>query len=233
MNDVARARTLVDLVALDIAGTTVEEHGAVYTALEDAVAAAGGSPSRSEIEHWMGADKHEAITALLTSGHALTPAPEVVHATYQDFTARLNRAYADKPPAPVDGVPEALAALRDRGVRIALTTGFTRDVTAPVLSALGWDGGLIDTVVTVDEVAAGRPAPFMIFRAMERTGTTDMARVLVAGDTVRDLQAGVNAGAGFVVGVLTGGHDAVTLGAGRHTHLLPGVKDIPALVLRN
>ena len=62
--------------------------------------------------------------------------------------------------------------------------------------------------------------------------TSPVARALVGGDTVRDLQAGVNAGAPLV-GVLTGGHDAATLGAVRHTHLLPGVKDIPALVLRH
>jgi len=227
------AHALVDLAVLDIAGTTVEEHGAVYTALEDAVVAAGGRPGRSDIEQWMGADKHEAVTALLRAGHDrdAAPAAATVQATYADFTARLNRAYADKPPVPMEGVPEALAALRSRGVKVALTTGFTRDVTRPILRSIGWEHGLIAAVITVDEVAAGRPAPYMIFHAMERAGVSDVARVLVAGDTVRDLQAGVNAGAGFVVGVLTGGHDATVLGAVRHTHLLPGVRDIPALVL--
>jgi phosphoglycolate phosphatase-like HAD superfamily hydrolase len=70
----------------------------------------------------------------------------------------------------------------------------------------------------------------MIFRAMEATGVRDVAGVLTAGDTVRDLEAGTNAGAAIVAGVLTGSQDAATLGAVRHTHLLPGVAAIPALL---
>ncbi len=92
---------------------------------------------------------------------------------------------------------------------------------------LGWEGdSVVDTVVCGSDVAAGRPAPFMIFQAMERLGVTDVARVLVAGDTPRDLEAGTNAGAGFVVGVLTGAGDADELGAHPHTHLLSSVADL-------
>jgi phosphonatase-like hydrolase len=131
----------------------------------------------------------------------------------------------------MSGVSEALVLLRGQGVKIALTTGFTREVTEPLLDSLGWDDAVIDVVVTVDEVSAGRPAPFMIFKSMEATGVTEVSRVLVAGDTVRDLKAGVNAGAAFVVGVLTGGMNAAELGRVRHTHLLRGVGDILALVL--
>jgi phosphonatase-like hydrolase len=228
-----RADALVDLVVLDIAGTTVQEHGAVYVALEGAVQAAGGSPSREDVARWMGADKHEAIAALLVCGQAGGARADeaAVSSVYRDFRVRLAQAYAEQPPAPMTGVPEALVLLRGRGVKIALTTGFTREVTEPLLDSLGWDTAVIDAVVTVDDVSAGRPAPFMIFRSMEATGVTDVFRVLVAGDTVRDLEAGVNAGAAFVVGVLTGGMKAAELGMVRHTHLLRGVSDLPALVL--
>ena len=44
------------------------------------------------------------------------------------------------------------------------------------------------------------------------------------------LAAGMNAGAGFVVGVLTGSFDATALGRERHTHLLPGVASLPELL---
>jgi phosphoglycolate phosphatase-like HAD superfamily hydrolase len=66
---------------------------------------------------------------------------------------------------------------------------------------------------------------------MERLGIHHVARVLVAGDTTRDLEAGTNSGAGFVVGVLTGGQDAAALGAVRHTHLLPSAALLPELML--
>ncbi|MGW0482674.1 phosphonatase-like hydrolase [Nonomuraea sp. NPDC003214] len=216
---------MIELAVLDIAGTTVEEHGAVYVALEQAVRAAGGDPAADDIRRWMGAGKREAISALLGE-----PPAEVTEAAFADFRERLRAAYADRPPTPLPGVPEAITTLRASGVKVALTTGFDREVTGALLSAIGWDTGFLDAVVCVDDVPAGRPAPYMIFRAMEATGVHDVGRVLTAGDTTRDLQAGANAGAAIVAGVLTGGQDAATLGAVRHTHLLPGVAAIPRLL---
>ena len=97
-----------------------------------------------------------------------------------------------------------------------------------LLDVLGWREGVLDAVVCVDDVPAGRPAPYMIFRAMELTGIRDVRRVLTAGDTTRDLQAGMNAGAGFVVGVLSGSQTAEELSAAKHTHLLNVVAEVPA-----
>jgi len=106
----------------------------------------------------------------------------------------------------------------------------------PMSRATGVDvitgAGLAEALTGVDDVAAGRPAPYLIFQAMEATGVRDVRRVLVAGDTTRDLQAGCNAGVAAVVGVLTGGQDAAALGAEQHTHILPSVADLPALVAR-
>lgn len=214
----------IELVAFDIAGTTLQEHGAVYTALHDAVAATGAPVSRDEVARWMGADKREAVTRLLGD------AGGDVDATLADFRARLREAYAAVPPVPFPGVPELLATLRDDGIRVALTTGFDRSITDPLLATVGWDAGVLDAVVTADEVAAGRPAPYMIFRAMERCGVRRTDRVAVVGDTVLDLRAGANAGVAAVVGVLTGDTSAATLGAERHTHLLGAATELPAVI---
>jgi phosphonatase-like hydrolase len=220
---------LIDLAAFDIAGTTVQEHGAVYTALREAVNAAGADASTAQVERWMGADKHESIAGLLADRH---PAPATVEDVYADFVGRLTAAYRARPPSPLPGVPATLAALRERGVKVALTTGFDRAVTDELLASLGWDDAVVDAVVCADEVPAGRPAPYMIYRAMERTGVHDVSRVLVAGDTVLDLLAGTNAGAGAVVGVLSGGGSTAALGAVRHTHLLASVAEVLALLVR-
>ncbi|WP_231642032.1 phosphonatase-like hydrolase [Nocardia sp. NRRL S-836] len=214
---------VVDLVVLDVAGTTVQEHGLVYRALAETVEAAGGSAA--DVGRWMGADKYEAIAAMLGRS--------VVDDEFADFHARLGKLYAQTPPTPLPGVPEALARLRSAGVRVALTTGFDRPIVDGLLDVLGWGEGVLDAVVCVDDVPAGRPAPYMIFRAMELCGARDVRRVLTAGDTVRDLEAGTNAGAGFVVGVLSGSQTATELGAVRHTHLLPGVAALPALLLQD
>ena len=211
---------MIDLVVLDIAGTTVQEHGLVYQALADTVSAAGGSAD--DVGGWMGADKYEAISLMLGRSE--------VDAEFADFHERLAKLYAQTPPTPLPGVPEALAWLRSQGVKVALTTGFDRPIVDGLLDVLGWREGVLDAVVCVDDVPAGRPAPYMIFKAMELTGARDVRRVLTAGDTVRDLEAGTNACAGYVVGVLSGSQTAEELGAVRHTHLLTGVPEIPALV---
>lgn len=221
---------MITLAALDVAGTTLDEGGAVYRVLTDVVRGAGAPAADADVRTWMGADKREAITALLTRGGA-TPDAATVEQVHARFVALLTDAYAATPPAPFPGVPEALATLRAAGVRVALTTGFDRTVTDPLLASVGWAvGEQLDAVVCASEVPAGRPAPHMIRRAMELTGVTDPAAVLVAGDTVLDVRAGLAAGAGLVVGVLTGAQTAAELAAEHPTHVLAGVALLPELL---
>ncbi|WP_242882310.1 phosphonatase-like hydrolase [Actinomadura litoris] len=220
-----------ELAALDMAGTTVQEGGAVYAALDDAVAAHVGRPVPAETLHrWTGTSKREAAAGLLTELTGTAPEPDV-DAVYGDFTARLAKSYAATPPTPIPGVPEAVAALRDAGVKVVLQTGYAREIARSILDAMGWTvGGTVDGLVTSDEVAASRPAPYLVFRAMEAAGVTGVDRVLVAGDTPNDLAAGRNAGARFVVGVLTGATPAAELGRHHHTHLLESAAQLPTLL---
>jgi phosphonatase-like hydrolase len=216
---------MIELAVLDIAGTTVDEGGAVYRVL-GAVAAAHGATD-PDVHPWMGADKREALAALLGVGRD-DPRAAAAHAT---FVTELVAAYAAAPPKPLPGAPEALVALRAAGVRVALTTGFDRQVTEPLLAAVGWDvPGTLDAVVCADEVGAGRPAPDMIRAAMERLAVTDPARVLVAGDTVLDVRAGRAAGAGLVIGVLTGAQGTEELSAAAPTQVLGGVAELPGFL---
>lgn len=215
---------MITLAALDIAGTTVDEGGAVYRVLAEVVADHGTPAADADIRRWMGADKRAALAALTGDAAAV----EHLHAA---FVKRLHAAYAEVPPTPVPGAAQALAALRASGVRVVLTTGFDRQVTDPLLAALGWSvGDDLDGVVCASEVSAGRPQPHMIHRAMELTGVTDPARVLVAGDTALDVRAGRAAGAALVVGVLTGAQTAEELRAEHPTHVVDGVHLLPGLL---
>src|SRR5436189_161649 len=75
------------------------------------------------------------------------------------------------------------------------------------LARLGWmRDGLVDVTVSSDEVAQGRPAPDLIYRAMQRTGITEASRVAKVGDTPSDLQEGQAAGCGWIIGVTAGSH---------------------------
>lgn len=221
----------VELAVLDMAGTTIDEGQQVYRVLAETAIAYGAAPSQADIARWHGAAKHEALRALLTTPGGEPPSADLLDTVVADFRCRLTAAYAISPPRPLPGVADAMAALRSAGIRVALTTGFDRDIVDSLIRALGWEGdSAVDEVVCGSDVAAGRPAPFMIFRAMENLGVVDVDRVLVAGDTPRDLQAGTNSGAGFVVGVLSGAGDAVELGKHRHTHLVASVADLPTLL---
>ena len=59
---------MIEMVAFDMAGTTIDDHGAVYQALEDAVVETGAMVAPADLQQWMGTDKVEAITALMRLG---------------------------------------------------------------------------------------------------------------------------------------------------------------------
>ncbi|WP_243062849.1 phosphonatase-like hydrolase [Humibacter sp. RRB41] len=219
----------IRLVSLDMAGTTIDEGGAVYDVLERSVAEAIGSAVPADVlARWIGTGKREAIHGLLTE---LGDDPAKTDDVFALFSARLNDVYAATPATLFSGVREAVSDLRARGVKVALQTGYTLDVARSLLDAVGWAvGDDLDALVTADDVTASRPAPYLVFRTMETTGVRSVADVLVAGDTPNDLRAGVNAGARYVVGVLTGAGDVLGLGGHPHTHLLPSVAALPTLL---
>ena len=148
---------------------------------------------------------------------------------YARFRAELLRLYTSDTVAPVAGAADVIATSRARSVKVALNTGFDRDLSAHVLTLLGWHDR-VDAVVCGDDVAAGRPAPYLIFHAMEATGVIDVATVANVGDTVLGLGAGAHAGVRWNIGVWSGAHDRATLAAGPHTHLCASVADVPALL---
>lgn len=218
------------LVSLDMAGTTIDEAGLVYRVLEESVADATSTSVPADLlAAWKGTSKREAIEGLL---RGLGADPSRTDAVFAEFTQRLVVAYKETPPEPLPGVPEALAALRASGVKVALQTGYAAEIADSILAGVGWSvGSTVDALVTSDLVPASRPAPYLVFRTMEATRVTDVRRVLVAGDTPHDLGAGTNAGAGWVVGVLTGSFGREALAAEPHTHLVASVADLPDLLL--
>jgi phosphonatase-like hydrolase len=217
----------IALVALDIAGTSIDEGGAVYVALRSAVEYhIGNRITDDELDRWKGTGKRQAITGLL--GQATAAEIDAVEAA---FIGRLLDAYRSGPPVPLPGIVDAFAVLREHDVKIVLQTGYSRAIAGPLLEQVGWRVGRdIDAVITSDQVEKSRPAPYLIFRAMESVGVQNASEVLVAGDTPNDLRAGANAGVRFVAGVLTGAYDAASLRREPHTHILPSAATIPEVL---
>jgi phosphoglycolate phosphatase-like HAD superfamily hydrolase len=71
----------------------------------------------------------------------------------------------------------------------------------------------------------------MIFRLMKSLGVTDAARVAKVGDTLADLEEGINAGCGLVIGVTSGSHSRMQLQLLAPAHIVESVSRLPALLL--
>lgn len=222
---------MVNLVVCDMAGTTIDDRDEVYRVLRAATERFGASYPDETFQQWMGTEKKWAIRNLLELG-GVDVDEELVEKAWQWFRGELARTYTEQPPTPLPGVEAALRRLRAGGVKVGLTTGFSREIVDLILNAMGWTCGdssddTVDAVAAGDEVEAGRPEPFLIQAVMAATGVDDPAQVVSAGDTEADVRSAQNAGVRSV-GVLTG-HLSVgdfhTLGA---DVVLDSVADLPA-----
>ncbi|NSW54759.1 MAG: HAD-IA family hydrolase [Armatimonadetes bacterium] len=219
----------IDLVTFDLAGTTVADEDMVEKAFMDAFAEHGIGAREDELLPYRGSAKRPIIEAMIAR-HCPDAAPELADKTMGSFERNLRR-LIDEIARPMDGADATFAWLKKHGIRVGVTTGFDTPTTRRILARFGWDQGLVEAVCCSDQVPESRPAPWMIFECMKTLDIHEPRRVMAVGDTPRDLQAGTRAGCGGVVGVLSGSHDAISLGRHRHTHLIRSVADLPELMM--
>jgi phosphoglycolate phosphatase len=92
--------------------------------------------------------------------------------------------------------------IHNLGIKIAIATTDDRDPTRAMLEAFGVKE-LVTTMVCADDGIKAKPAPDMVTTICRRMAMHP-SRVMVIGDTVADLQMARSAGAGYVIGVLSG-----------------------------
>ncbi|HWE61011.1 MAG TPA: HAD family hydrolase [Chloroflexota bacterium] len=222
----------IDLVVFDMAGTTVDDAGnLVLTSLVEAARTCDLPGSADELNAMMGMNKREVFTILAErrapAGSA--EAGALAERALIAFIEHLRGVY-ERSLRPLPGAEDTFRFLRARGIKIATDTGFEAQIGSMIVDRLGWlDRGLIDTAIFSTDVPRGRPAPYMIFRAMERLGVLDVRRVMKLGDSPADLEEGANAGCGEVIGVLSGAHTVATLGRYTHTRIIGSVAELPGL----
>ena len=219
----------IRLVVADLAGTTIDFGSCAPAGVfVDLFARHGVAITAAEARGPMGTAKRDHIAAL-----AALPRVAAAWATAhgRPFTeADLDELYAEFIPlqlaslpafdALIPGTLEAVAALRQAGLAVAVTTGYDAAMTAVVLEGCRRQGFLPDAAVCATEVAAGRPAPWMIFRAMEKTRIWPPSAVVAVGDTLADVEAARNAGV-WAVGVTATGN-MLGLSRAEHDALEPG-----------
>jgi phosphoglycolate phosphatase len=219
----------IKLVAFDVAGTTVNDDGLVIAAFKVAF-------EKSEPELWP--EKGEAWTqyAIDTMGqskiHVFTELLgdiELARAANVAFEEAYMNEVAEQGISPITGTLETFKALKERGIAIALTTGFSRSTLDPILFELGWLG-LIDVSVTPEEAGRGRPHPDMLNFLTSKLNIQTPESVMVVGDTAADMQSGVAFGATQIIGVLSGAHNQETLHSAGATSVINSVADLISLI---
>jgi phosphonoacetaldehyde hydrolase len=207
---VPRDQTRIRLVIFDWAGTAVD-HGsrAPLTPFVRVFASRGVVLTPEEARGPMGLSKKDHLRALLQlpavarrwrERHGGDATEDDVDELYRRFVP-LQVEAIDEHAGVVLGLLDCIGVLRGRGVAVGATTGYFREAAERVYRRAAAQGYRPDHCVCAEEVPAGRPAPWMIFRTMEALGIFPPAAVVKVGDTVPDVGEGLNAGA-WSVGVV-------------------------------
>ena len=201
-----------DLVIFDWAGTMVDFGSeAPVRALIEAFDAEGIPLDEATARRDMGKAKHEHVRCLLAEP-SISAAWHSRHGRISDggdierIMTRLGplmRDHAARASTLIPGAYETFKQLQAEGLKVASSTGYTRDMMKPVLARAEEQGYVPDHVVCSGETPAGRPTPLMIYKACAELGIWPLSRVVKVDDADAGIAEGKAAGA-FTVGVASG-----------------------------
>lgn len=202
-------------VLLDWAGTTMD-----YGCLAPAVAfrevfqRRGVEITIAEAREPMGAHKqvhirqitqNENVARRWEQAHGRRPGEADVEAMFQEFIPlqlRCLAQYADLIP----GTLAAVAECRRRGLKIGSTTGYTGEMMAVLVEEAKRRGYAPDSTVCATQVPAGRPHPYMCWQNAINLQTYPLEAFVKIGDTLPDIEEGLNAGM-WTVGLAKTGNE--------------------------
>ena len=183
----------IQLAVVDMAGTTVADDGLVVNAFDMAATAVGvpeSGPERESARQYvldtMGQSKISVFRALFGTEDLARQANATFERAYEQLID-------DGRAAPIDGAAEGVTRLRENGIRVALTTGFSGTTQKKLVAALGWQS-LADLVIAPGDGVRGRPYPDLILSALMRLEVDGVANVATLGDTSSDIESGLRAG---------------------------------------
>lgn len=94
----------------------------------------------------------------------------------------------------IPGATTCASALRNKGIKVGSTTGYTRAMMADIIPAAAEQGYAPDAIVCAGETALGRPAPLMLWQAMAELSAWPAGRCVAVDDAPVGIAAGRNAG---------------------------------------
>ncbi len=138
------------------------------------------------------------VTAKWRAAHGRKPGEADVEPLMTECVARHA--------APIPGLLEAVETLRRSRVRIGSSTGYTGPMMEMLVPEARQRGYAPDAVVCSSDVPAGRPFPWMCYLNAIRLQVYPMEAMVKIGDTVSDIQEGLNAGM-WTIGVARTGNE--------------------------
>jgi phosphonoacetaldehyde hydrolase len=200
-------------VILDWAGTVID-HGsrAPMGVFVRSFAEFGVDLTVEEARGPMGMAKRDHIAAVMRipriekdwkERHGHKPTEADIDKVYDVFVP-MNVAVVTDYATMIDGAVDTLRKLRERGLKIGSTTGYTREIMAPVLPLAAAAGYSPDSLVCAGDLAWGRPTPMMLYRTFLELGVWPAWSAVKVDDTEVGIEEGLNAGCWTVGVALTG-----------------------------
>lgn len=203
-----------DLVIFDWAGTMVDFGcRAPVAALVEAFARRGVAIDEAAARADMGKAKADHVRGLLARPEVADAWADAVAAepseadvvALMDDLGPLMRAAAAEAAELIPGALQTAVALRAAGLIIGSSTGYTRQMMAPVLRSAADQGYAPDHLVCAGETPQGRPSPLMIYKACVELGVWPLSRVVKVDDAEAGIAEGRAAGC-LTVGVCASGN---------------------------
>ncbi|OCA69294.1 HAD family hydrolase [Chryseobacterium artocarpi] len=214
----------IELLVLDMAGTTVDEDNVVYKTVTEAVNEHGYQVGLEQVLiTCAGMEKLEAITSLLKEigGNEEDALP-----IFEKFSVKLKDAYQNLEVKPINGTEDFLLKMKAQDKKVVLNTGYTSEIAQQLLDKLQWKENIhFDALITADDVSESRPSPEMILLAMKKFNINNPELVLKAGDSVIDIEEGKNAGCGLTIAVLSGAQNRSELEKAEPDYILNTISE--------
>ena len=201
-------------VILDWAGTTVDYGAFAPAAVFLRIFDDRGVPINVEQARApMGLMKKDHLRAIAESPDVARRWQEVhgkpcsaadIDAMFTEFS-RLQIACLADYASSVPGALEAIAEFHRLGLKIGSTTGYTCDMMDVLVPEAARRGYSPDCWVCPSDVPAGRPFPYMCYLNAIRLQVYPMQAMVKVGDTLPDIEEGLNAGM-WTVGVALSGN---------------------------
>jgi phosphonoacetaldehyde hydrolase len=107
---------------------------------------------------------------------------------------------------PIHGLRGLMDKLHAENIKVGSTTGYVTSMMEKLIPIAREEGFEPDSIVTSSEVPAGRPAPYMCYQNALKMQVFPFSQMVKIGDTIADIQEGLNAGM-WTIGLTLSGNE--------------------------